>query len=137
MWTLEFEDTYRVLLVRFSGILVSEKISELDRVVPAVVAWGGPLHGLLFDCTAVTASAVPQSFIAFRASLPLISSAFQRVFIVPTAELRRLAEAYASQQRHFGIKAPHLVASLSDACKLLQLERPHFRPATVDGMYEG
>jgi hypothetical protein len=128
VFTLEFEDTCRILLVRFSGVLMPEDISEIDQVVTKVIASGGSLHGLLLDFCSVQAVGVPQTFIAFRASLPLISRDCERVFVVPSRELRELAQAYAAQQRAHGTRAPHLVHSMSDAYEVLQLERPNFRP---------
>jgi hypothetical protein len=128
MFTLKFEDTYRILLVSFSGILVPEDISTIDQVVAEVIAWGGPLHGLLLDCTAVEAVAIPQTFVELRASLPLMSPDCRRVFVMPSGELRELARAYAALQRDYGIEPPNVVPSMSDAYEALRLERPNFRP---------
>jgi hypothetical protein len=125
---LEFEDTYRVLLVRFSGVHVPEEIDELDRVALEFVTWRGPMLGLLLDYSSVEAVAVSQSLIARRACLPLISREYERVMVVPTPELYELARAYADQQRGFGIKGPHVVGSMLDAYNLLQIEQPNFRP---------
>ena len=58
MFALAFEDRYRVLLVRFSGIHVPEDISELEWAATEIVAWDGPMHGLLLDYTSVEAVAV-------------------------------------------------------------------------------
>lgn len=131
MFTLRFEDTYRILLVCFSGILVPEDISKIDEVVPAVVAWDGPLHGLLLDFTSVEAVGLPQTFIKLRARLPPVSPACERVFVVPPGELWELAQAYAALQREYGTKAPHIVRSMSDAHKVLHLDRPIFRPCRL------
>jgi hypothetical protein len=128
MFTLEFEDAHRVLLVHFSGIHVPEEIAEFDRVALETVAWANPLRGMLLDYTSVTAVAMPPGFIAKRARLPLISTEYERVFVVPSPELYELAQAYGRQQRDFGIKAPHVVMSMPEAYGLLQLERPNFRP---------
>ena len=128
MFTLEFEDTYRILLARFSGILMPEDISQIDQVVTQAIAWGGPLHGMLLDFSSVQAVGVPQTFIAVRARLPFISPDCERVFVVPSGELRGLAQRYAALQRAYGIKAPHVVQSMSEAYEVLQLERPDFRP---------
>jgi hypothetical protein len=128
VFTLEFEDTYRILLVRFSGVLVSEDICQIDEVVTQAIAWGGRLHGLLLDFSSVQAVGIPETFVALRASLPLISPDCERAFVVPSAELRELAQTYAALQRTYGAKAPHVVDSMSDACEVLQLDRPNFRP---------
>jgi hypothetical protein len=127
MFTLEFEDAFRVLLVHFSGIHVPEEIAEFDRVALRTVARASPLRGMLLDYTAVTAVAMPPSFIAMRARLPPTSTGYERVFVTPSPELHELAQAYAHQQRDFGIKAPHVVMSMAEAYRLLQLERPNFR----------
>jgi hypothetical protein len=128
MLTLEFEDTYRILLGRFSGIHVPEEIGVLDQSVTEAIAWGGSIHGLLLDYTSVQGVAVSRSFIALRARLPPLAQTYRRVFVVPSPELHELAQAYARQQREFSTEAPHVVASMADAYKLLQLERPIFRP---------
>lgn len=128
MFTLKFEETYRILLVCFSGILVPEDISKIDQVVAEIIAWEGPLHGLLLDFTSVEAVGIPQTFIALRASLPLISSDYERVFVVQSEELWQLAQAYAALQQEYGIKAPNVVPSMPDAYEVLQVEQPIFRP---------
>jgi hypothetical protein len=60
MFRLAFEDRYRVFLARFTGIYVSEDVTDLQRVLTSFVAEHGPVHGL-FDYTEVEAVAVPQS----------------------------------------------------------------------------
>jgi hypothetical protein len=85
------------------------------------------LHGLLLNYTLVEAVGIPQTFIALRASLPFISPDYERVFVVPSGELRELAQAYAALQREYGTKAPDVVHSMSDAYEVLQLDRPNFR----------
>jgi hypothetical protein len=127
MFALAFEDRYRVLLVRFSGIHVPEDISKLDPAVTEIVAWDGPMHGLLLDYTSVEAVAVPHSFIAYRARLPQISSGYERVMVAPNPELYDLAHAYAWQQRDFGNLEPRVVLSLWDAYQLLGLDKPDFQ----------
>jgi hypothetical protein len=127
MFALAFEDRYRVLLVRFSGIHVPEDISELEWAATEIVAWDGPMHGLLLDYTSVEAVAVPHSFIAYRARLPQISSGYERVMVAPNPELYELAHAYARLQRDFGNPEPRVVLSLWDAYQLLGLDKPDFQ----------
>ena len=47
MFRLAFEDRYRVFLARFTGIYVSEDVTDLYRVLTSFVAEHGPVHGLL------------------------------------------------------------------------------------------
>lgn len=124
---LEFEDTQRILLVRFIGVLMPEDISQIDQVVMQAIAWGGPLRGLLLDFSSVQAVGLPQTFVALRARLPFVSPDCERVFVVPSAELRGLAQTYATLQRAYGARPPHVVDSMSDAYEILQLGRPTFR----------
>lgn len=128
MIALEFEDTYRILRVRFSGVLASEDIWQVDQVVTRTIVWGGPLHGLLLDFSAIQAVGVPRSFIALRARLPFMSPDCERVFVVPNPELRELVQTYAELQQGYGFKPPHVVDSMSAACELLHLDRPDFQP---------
>jgi len=126
--TLEFEDTHRILMVRFSGVLMPEDISQIDQVVPQAIAGRGPLRGLLLDFSPIQAVGLPETFVALRARLPFVSPDCERVFVVPSAELRGLAERYAALQRTYGGRAPHVVDSMSDAYEILQLGEPDFRP---------
>jgi hypothetical protein len=127
MFALAFEDRYRVLLVRFSGIHVPEDISKLDWAATEIVAWDGPMRGLLLDYTSVEAVAVPHSFIAYRARLPQISSGYERVMVAPNPELYELARTYASLQHDFGNLGPRVTLSLWDAYQLLGLDKPDFQ----------
>ncbi len=127
MFTIEFEDRSRILLARFSGIHVPEDISGLDRTIAETIAWEGPIRGVLLDYTLVEAVAVPQTFIAQRARLPLISTEYERVMVAPTPELYELARTYATLQAEFGIKEPFVTPSLQEAYELLHLEQPNFR----------
>lgn len=126
MFTLEFEEAYPILLVRFSGVLMPKDIFQIDQVVVDAIAWGGPLHGLLFDFSSVQAVGIPQTFIALRASLPPIAPDCKRVFVVPTDEVRKLAQEYVTLQRGYGTKAPSVVQSVFEAYEALQVERPNF-----------
>jgi hypothetical protein len=132
MVTLAFEHAFKVLLARFSGIHVPEDIADLEQAIMEIVGWGEHLHGVLLDYTAVEAVAMPQSFIAYRASLPLMSTGYERVMVVPNQELYGLARAYATQQREYGYKAPHVVASTGDAYELLRLQQPNFQPISFE-----
>jgi hypothetical protein len=128
MFTLEFEDRCRTLLARFSGILVPEDISGLDQAITEIVAWKGPVHGVLFDYTLVEAVGISETFVADRACLPLISNDYKRVMLVPAPELYELARTYAALQYEHGVKEPFVTRSLQEAYELLHLERPNFQP---------
>jgi hypothetical protein len=99
VFALEFEDTYRILLVRFSSVLMPENITQIDQGVTRAIAWGCPLHGLLLGFFSVQAVGVPQTFIALSQRLPFLSPDWERVFVVPNGELRWLAQTYAVLQR--------------------------------------
>jgi hypothetical protein len=126
MFTLEFECTRRVLVARFSGILLYEDIVEVDWAVIAFVAREGLVRSL-FDFSAVGAIAVLGRLFVERGRLPQTTLGQERVIVAPQPELYDLARAYASQQHAFGNREPRVVLSLWDTYRLLKLERPEFR----------
>jgi hypothetical protein len=127
MFTLAFERTHRVLLVRFVGIFTSEDIVQLDRAVIEFVAQAGPVRGLM-DFTGIEAFAVPHTLLAERGGLAAIVPGQERVIVMPNTELYEVARAYASQQRDVGNLEPRVVMSLWDAYRLLGLDQPDFEP---------
>jgi hypothetical protein len=127
MFTLAFEHTHRVLLVRYVGIFTSEDIVRLDRAVIELVAQAGPVRGLL-DFSGIEAFAVPHTLLAERGRLLAIMPSQERVIVAPNAEIYELARSYASQQRDFGNLEPRVVMSLADAYLLLGLDQPDFEP---------
>jgi hypothetical protein len=126
MFTLLFECSHRVLLVRFAGIFTSEDIVQLDSAVIAFVAQEGPVRGLL-DFSGIEAFAVPHTLVAERGRLLAIVPGQKGIIVAPNTEIYDLARAYASQQRDFGNLEPHVVLSLWDAYQLLGLDEPNFQ----------
>jgi hypothetical protein len=126
MFTLAFERTHRVLLVRFTGIFSSEDIVPLERAVKAFVDQEGPVRHLL-DFSGIEAIAVPQTLVAERARLPEIVPGQERVIVAADLEMYDLARGYATQQRDFGNLEPRVVLSLWDAYRLLGLDEADFQ----------
>ena len=126
MFTLAFEHTHRVLLVRYVGIFTPEDIVQLDRSVIEFVARQGPVRGLL-DFSNVEAFAVSHTLLVERGRLVAIMPSQERVIVAPNAEIYELARSYASQQRDFGNLEPRVVLSLCDAYRLLGLDKPDFQ----------
>jgi hypothetical protein len=127
MFTLAFEHTHRVLLVRYVGIFTPEDIVQLDRAVIEFVAQQGPVRGLL-DFSNVEAFAVSHTLLVERGRLVAIMPSEERVIVAPNAEIYDLARGYASRQRDFGNLEPRVVMSLWDAYRLLGLNAPDFQP---------
>jgi hypothetical protein len=127
MFTLAFERTHRVLLAHFTGIFTSADILQLDREVIAFVAQQGPVRGLM-DFSDIEAFAVPETLVAERGRMAAIVPGQERVIVVPSAEIYKLARTYASEQRDVGNLEPRVVMSLADAYRLLGLDQPEFEP---------
>ena len=127
MFSLSFDSHHRVLLAQFEGVLSSEDIKSLDKVLAAFVSRHGFTPGIV-DFSSIEANAVPQSFFVWRARLPQILVGQERIIVAPQQEIHELACAYAAQQRDFGNVEPQVVRTLNDAYLALDLKQPDFRP---------
>jgi hypothetical protein len=114
MFNLAFDSRQRVLLAQFNGVLSSEDISGLDKVLSAFVSRHGFMPGIV-DFSSIEANAVPQSFFLWRARLPQILLGQERIIVAPQQEIHELASTYAAQQRDFGNVEPQVVRTLDEA----------------------
>jgi len=127
MFDLAFDRNHNVLLVRLAGVFSSEDVESLDRHLTAFVSRHGFARGI-FDFSLVEANAAPQTFLTWHGRSPQILLGQQRVIVARQQWAYELACAYAAQQRDFGNVEPQVVRSLAEACDLLRIERPDFRP---------
>ena len=127
MFKLSFDTNHRVLLAQFEGVLSSEDIKSLDKVLAAFVSRHGFTPGIV-DFSSIEANAVPQSFLAWRARLPQILLGQERIIVAPQQEIYELARIYASLQRDFGNLEGRIARALGDAYRLLDIEQSNFRP---------
>jgi hypothetical protein len=130
MFNLAFDSRQRVLLAQFNGVLSSEDISGLDKVLSAFVSRHGFMPGIV-DFSSIEANAVPQSFFLWRARLPQILLGQERIIVAPQQEIHELASTYAAQQRDFGNVEPQVVRTLDEAYLALNLKQPDFRPVLI------
>ena len=127
MFVLSFHKEHRVALARFSGIVSSEDLTQLDDALAALVTREGFVRGI-FDFSTIEANAVPRSFLVTYARLPQILLAQERVIVAPQQEVYDLACAYAVQQRDFGNMEPTVVRDLKEAYRLFGVEETGFGP---------
>ena len=127
MFNLAFDNSHRVLLVQFQGVLSSDDIKGLDMALATFVSRHGLARGIL-DFSSVQANALPRTFLVWRARLPLILLGQDRVIVAPQQELYELARAYVAQQRDFGNLEGQIVRTLDDAYLAFDLKQPDFYP---------
>jgi len=125
MFSLEFERTHKVLLTRFSGMLLPDDIRALDEAVRLFVRDHGHVSGLL-DFSGVTVVAIPYSFFRARSRSPQISLGPQRVFVASQEEVLAMARRYASHERDYGNTEPAIVPTMAEAYEILNMESPNF-----------
>jgi hypothetical protein len=126
MFILSFHKKHRVVLARFSGVVSSEDLKQLDNALAALVAREGFVPGI-FDFSTIEASAVPKSFLVTYARLPQILLAQERIIVAPQPEVYDLACAFAVQQRDSGNMEPKVVRDLEDAYRLFGVNEAGFQ----------
>ena len=129
MFSLYYERRHNVVMTRITGVLSSEDIEEHDRAVlnflAGLFAREQKVRGL-YDFSAVEALAVPISKINQRGQRPAIIDGQRVVVAPPGAAGRDFAGQIADQLRTAGHREPTIVATLEEAYRLLDLEKPEF-----------
>lgn len=121
MFALEFEHTHKVLLTRFSGMLLPDDIRALNEAVRQFVHDHGHVRGLL-DFSGVNVVAIPESFFRLPPGSPQISL----VFVASQEEVLAVARRHAGQQRDHGNTEIAIVPTLAEAYEILNIEAPNF-----------
>jgi hypothetical protein len=129
MFTLAYDERYKAVLVRFTGVFSSEDVAALDAAGFEFTARKGPSHWLL-DFTAVESVALPMSKLMLRGRQPPISPGHERVYIVQSPQTLEMARAFNAQQALAGSSGLHIVTTLEEACALLGLDDPRFDPVS-------
>ena len=125
MFSLEFEGDHKVLLTRFSGMLLPDDIRGLDEAVRHFIRDHGHVRGLL-DFSGVSVVAIPESFFQSPSRSPQFSREQQRVFVASQEEVLALAHRYASQEGDYGYIQPVIVPTMAEAYEVLNIEAPNF-----------
>lgn len=125
MFDLLWERQRRLLLVRFSDVLTTQDISDMDRAVVEFVGRHGRSDSI-YDFSNVTAVAIPESsFVSRRYDAPLTPGTV-RILVSPQEELHQQCLEFARQQAQLGYKRPHVTRTLDEAFQILQVTRPMF-----------
>jgi hypothetical protein len=130
MFSLEFDRGHKVLLTRFSGMLLPDDIRGFDEAVRHFVRGHGAARGLL-DFTGVSVVASPHSFFRSPSRPPQISLEQRPVVVAPQEELFALAHRYATQERDYGNIQPIIVPTMAEAYEVLNIEAPNFVPVNA------
>ena len=125
MFDLLWERHRRLLLVRFSDVLSTRDISDIDRAIVEFVGSHGRGDSI-YDFSNVTAVAIPQSsFVSRRYDAPLTPGTV-RILVSPQEELHQQCLEFARQQAQLGYKRPHVTRTLDEAFQILGVNRPVF-----------
>ncbi len=127
MLQLAIDRTNRVLLVSISGLMGSRQLDEADWAVADALIAEPLIGGAIFDYSRVEAFAFSQGRLITRAQTPPIVQG-TRVFVRPTGPTGDAIRAYSEYQREAGQRQPIIVETLEEACRILGLVEPDFRP---------
>jgi hypothetical protein len=128
VFSLSYDRRHNVLMARFTGVLSSQDVEELDKAVIAfTVQHGGPWHGLV-DLTGVDTVSMPASRLLQRSQRPPVPG-YRRVFVASGEQAVELARTFASHQTAAGLGTVQVVSTLEEAYRLLHLPKePRFDP---------
>ncbi|HEY6983996.1 hypothetical protein [Reyranella sp.] len=126
MFSLSWERKRHVLLIRFSDVLTSRDMAETDLAIVEFVAEHGR-GDTIYDFTATTAVAIPQTGFVARRYQPPLSPGSARIIVAPRDDLRHESLEFAEQQAELGFLRPHVTRTLEEAFGILRLgARPVF-----------
>ncbi len=129
MFTLWFDRTSEVVLARFTGVFTTEDFTNYDSAMIHFLSSQGSRGGdrvrTLCDFSKVEAIAVPESRMAEQGSHPPIVRQL-RVVVAPPFAGDDFGQSYREQQRTVHRTEPVIVASLTEAYRLLDLKSPQF-----------
>jgi hypothetical protein len=127
MFTLAFEPTQRVLLVRFSRSLTREALDRMSEAVRMFAGRVGPTRGIV-DFSDVETVDVPTEAIIERGRRRPVMGNAERIFVAPQSILFGLSRLFASYQEGTGNQVPVIVHTVQEAYKRFDLDRPNFEP---------
>lgn len=130
MFTFSFERSFRILFVKFSGVLDSPDIDALYGAADRFFTAEGSVDALV-DFTAVTSVSLPIGSVIERGKQRPPNDGHRRVIVAPQLELYGLARVYGAYQELRGWTRPHIVKTRAEAFALLGLANPRFEPVTI------
>jgi hypothetical protein len=125
-YTVLFDPGRRVLLVRFGAELTQAALSEMQAAVRRFAAAHGPCHGIL-DLGAVERADVSSEFLAGLAHQGAVLKGQKRILVAPRDEVFGLSRMFGLHQAATGDE-PGVVRTLEQACALLGIDEPDWRP---------
>lgn len=125
-FTLLFDDTSRVLLIRFDGTLTRESLEAMMAAARDFAQRQGSCDGIV-DFTSVTHTGLDLSYLRALGSAPRIMKGKRRVLVAPQPALFGLLRMYGLHQAAAG-EEPMVVHSYREAAAILGLTGPDFRP---------
>jgi hypothetical protein len=124
-FSLEYDENYNVLLVRFSGTLTRDEHQTMVAAVRRFVARHGPCHAIA-DFGAVENFKLDLDYIKNLAQSPAVLFGQKRVMVAPTDVIFATMRLFETHQSATGDE-PMVVRSLAQAFDHLGIVRPDFR----------
>lgn len=123
-----FERVHRVLLVRYAAGLTHADIRELDSMLAVFVAREGTADTVI-DFSNVQGRVEAVDLVTrARQTKPSLMAACKRVLVAPRDVVFGMMRAYSTHLELKGEARPHVVRSIAEAYRLLELKEPHFEP---------
>lgn len=135
MFSIEFDQRQKVLLVVFSGRFAADDLLGLDEVSDVLVEAEGPMSGV-FDFSRIDGIDVMVRDVASRGRQAQMCPGLRRAIVAPQPEMFRLAQIFASNQGVVGSDPPKVVVTMAEAVLWLGLERLQSRPVEIGWLRE-
>ena len=115
----------RIALVQFRDLSEAD-FATLDRL--GRERQGRDEYDVIYDLSAVDASALTTDFVSRRGTLPQAFQNRERLYVVPQEDLKLLVRLYAAYQQSGGSKPPIIVDTLEEAFRRLGVSAAEFQP---------
>lgn len=131
MFTLLIERKHKVLLTRFSGTLRHEVLLAQAVAARRIAASEGQTRGLL-DFSAVKTIDMSVETAKEMGMRPQNITNQVRVYVMPNSDQFAGARMFGTYQDIAGNIAPHVVRTMAEAYRILQITDPDFQSLEID-----
>jgi anti-anti-sigma regulatory factor len=129
-YSLLFDESARILLVRFAGAVVRQELERLRRDTRRFVERHGNCDSIV-DFTAVDHVDLDGAYLRALGGRPRVMAGARRVFVASQPEVFGIVRMFGLQQSLVTDNEPMVMRTLDEACVFLGLEAPRFAPITL------
>lgn len=127
MLSVGFDRQRNVLLLTLIDTFDNSTLAVMDEACATFFDAEGPSHAI-FDFTSARKVVMAPQSLERRARKPAMCDGFERIIVVPQPQLRALAEKFRTDQSSAGLAAPHVVETMAEAERILELGPLVFEP---------